>query len=113
MNRIINFWIVFFISRSKLVSLAPQFRLLRMLESRLHDGDLGNVDALLGCPVYLPTDATYDKFTSLSQAEQHASLSCLFYTINWFRELINAFVTQKDPDIKSKVNLCVNPIVNH
>ncbi|XP_037793800.1 LOW QUALITY PROTEIN: Fanconi anemia group D2 protein-like [Penaeus monodon] len=90
-------------NESKLVSLASQFRLLRMLESRLHDGDLGNVDALLGCPVYLPAEATYDKFTSLSQAEQHASLSCLFYTINWFRELINAFVTQKDSDIKSKV----------
>ncbi|XP_071548151.1 Fanconi anemia group D2 protein-like isoform X1 [Panulirus ornatus] len=88
---------------SKLVFLAPQFRLLRMLESRLHSGDLGNIDALLGCPVYGPATHVFDKFESHSKAEQHAALSCLFYAINWFRELINAFVTQKDNDLKQKV----------
>ncbi|KAK7079255.1 Fanconi anemia group D2 protein [Halocaridina rubra] len=83
--------------------MASQFRLLRMLESRLHDGDLCNIDALLGCPLYYPRQDVFDKFESLSQKEQHAALSCLFFTINWFRELINAFVTQKDKDLKRKL----------
>lgn len=87
----------------KLITMTPQFRLLRMVESHLNNGDLENIDALLGCPVYTPELSVYDKFDSLSQAEQHAAISCLFYTINWFRELINAFVTMKDPELKKKV----------
>ncbi|XP_066963666.1 Fanconi anemia group D2 protein isoform X1 [Macrobrachium rosenbergii] len=86
-----------------LVYMTTQFRLLRMLESRLHDGDLSNIDALLGCPIYAPSEEVYDKFDSLSPKEQHAALSCLFYVANWFRELLNAFVTQKDKDCKVKV----------
>ncbi|XP_069186232.1 Fanconi anemia group D2 protein isoform X2 [Procambarus clarkii] len=96
---------------SKLVSLAPQFRLLRMLESRLHDGELSNIDALLGCPVYGPAPLVLEKFESHSRAEQHAVLSCLFYTINWFLELINAFVTQKDIDLKQKVFSRVQQVI--
>lgn len=84
--------------------MAPQFRLLRMLESRLHDGNLENVDALLGCPVLCPAPVVFEKFNSYSKAEQHAALSCLFYAVNWFRELLNAFVTQKDLELKQKVN---------
>ncbi|CAL4165380.1 unnamed protein product, partial [Meganyctiphanes norvegica] len=87
----------------KLITMTPQFRLLRMVESHLNNGDLSNIDALLGCPIYTPELTIYDKFESLSQAEQHSSISCLFYSINWFRELINAFVTQKDPELKKKV----------
>ncbi|KAK8726859.1 hypothetical protein OTU49_010097, partial [Cherax quadricarinatus] len=96
---------------SKLVSLAPQFRLLRMLESRLHNGDLSNIDALLGCPVYGPASLVFEKFETHSRAEQHAALSCLFYTINWFLELINAFVTQKDSELKQKVFSRVQQVI--
>ncbi|KAK4317245.1 hypothetical protein Pmani_011660 [Petrolisthes manimaculis] len=91
------------VNKTHLVCLTPQFRLLRMLESRLHDGDLTNIDALLGCPVFAPTPSTWTNFTQLTQQQQHAALSCLFHTLNWFREIINAFVTQKDPDLKTKV----------
>ncbi|XP_068244044.1 Fanconi anemia group D2 protein isoform X2 [Palaemon carinicauda] len=92
-----------FDAEGSLVYMTTQFRLLRMLESRLHGGELSNIDALLGCPIYAPGEEVYDKFESLSQKEQHAALSCLFYTANWFRELINAFVTQKDKYCKGKV----------
>ncbi|KAK3892628.1 hypothetical protein Pcinc_003517 [Petrolisthes cinctipes] len=91
------------VNKTQLVCLTPQFRLLRMLESRLHDGDLTNIDALLGCPVYAPPNSTWTNFTQLTKQQQHAALSCLFHTLNWFREVINAFVTQKDPDLKAKV----------
>ena len=38
--------------------LASHFRLLQMCEGRQHDGDLEEIDALLGgcSPVYLPLD---------------------------------------------------------
>ncbi|KAG7161845.1 Fanconi anemia group D2 protein-like 2, partial [Homarus americanus] len=97
---------------SKMVSLAPQFRLLRMLESRIQEGNLGNIDALLGCPVYGPATSVFEKFDILTKMEQHAALSCIFYTINWFLELINAFVTQKDSDLKQKVYSRVRHVIH-
>ena len=92
--------------------IGPQFRLIRMIESRHLAGNLENIDALLGCPVYCPSETYIDKFTSLSMQEQHTVLSCLFYTINWFRELINTFATQKDKDLKDKVCLAIKIIFN-
>ncbi|KAG0727428.1 Fanconi anemia group D2 protein [Chionoecetes opilio] len=89
--------------KTKLVYITPQFRLLRMLECRIQDGDLVNIDALLGCPVISPAPEVLDNFDSLVATEQHTALSCLFYTVNWFRELLNAFVTQKDREIKNRV----------
>nr|XP_053651378.1 Fanconi anemia group D2 protein homolog [Cherax quadricarinatus] len=41
----------------------------------------------------------------------YAALSCLFYTINWFLELINAFVTQKDSELKQKVFSRVQQVI--
>lgn len=89
--------------KTNLIYLAPQFRLLRMLECRIHDGELKNIDALLGCPVICPAPAVFESFDSMVEAQQHAALSCLFYVTNWFRELLNAFVTQKDRESKNKV----------
>ncbi|MPC33810.1 Fanconi anemia group D2 protein [Portunus trituberculatus] len=89
--------------KTKLVYLTPQFRLLRMLECRIRNGDLVSIDALLGCPIISPTPEVYDNFDTLVVSEQHVALSCLFYTVNWFRELLNAFVTQKDREIKDRV----------
>ena len=81
-----------------------------MLEGRLNAGELCNVDALLGCSVYAPKEEVYAKFESLAQKEQHIALSCLFYIANWFRELINAFVTQKNKEYKGKVSLRFVPV---
>lgn len=75
-----------------------------MLECRIQDGDLVNIDALLGCPVISPAPEVFENFDSLVVTEQHAALSCLFYTVNWFRELLNAFVTQKDREMKDRVS---------
>uniref|UniRef100_A0A8C1VBK6 FA complementation group D2 n=1 Tax=Cyprinus carpio TaxID=7962 RepID=A0A8C1VBK6_CYPCA len=40
---------------------------------------------------------------SLSKAEREFLCSLLFYTINWFRETVNAFCKQNDPEMKMKV----------
>lgn len=94
-------------SRIKLVCLTPQFRLLRMLECRIRGGDLHDIDALLGCPIISPAPEVFDNFDNLVVSEQHMALSCLFYTVNWFRELLNAFVTQKEREMKDRVSLGV------
>lgn len=92
-----------FDSGSVILTMAPHLRLMRMVESHLYDGKLDNIDALLGCGLEMPTPSVYNKFSSLSDKEQTFALSCLFYAINWLRELVNAFVTQKDPEMKRKV----------
>lgn len=84
--------------------MASNFRLLQICESRLHNGDLEGIDALLGCPVKFPRmDVINDKLESLSSRERHILCDCLFLAINWFREVINAFANQRDKDLKAKV----------
>ena len=93
-------------SDSYIVTLCPHFRLLRMVLCHLNEGNLADVDGLLGCPVYYPSQEhlTRDGFASLTKPKQSVILSCLFFTANWFRELINAFATQKEPSLKKKVS---------
>uniref|UniRef100_A0A2P2I1W6 Fanconi anemia group D2 protein homolog n=2 Tax=Hirondellea gigas TaxID=1518452 RepID=A0A2P2I1W6_9CRUS len=88
-----------------LITLAPHFRLLRMVVSHLNGGELSAIDGLLGCPVYYPHSDSLqpETFATLSIDNQTVLLSCLFFAANWFRELINAFVTQKTPELKKKV----------
>ncbi|KAF2367869.1 Fanconi anaemia protein FANCD2 [Trinorchestia longiramus] len=88
-----------------ILTLAPHLRLLRMLTCHLNNGDLTAIDGLLGCPVYYPHPdvLTSEGFSGLPPDQQSLVLSCLFFAANWFRELINAFVTQKAPELKKKV----------
>ena len=89
-----------------LLTLAPHFRLLRMLVSHLNDGEMSAIDGLLGCPLYMPSEELFapEKFQTLPPMKQCVLLSSLFFAANWFRELINAFVTQKLPELKTKVS---------
>lgn len=79
-------------------TLAPMFRLLRLLHYRQYDGDLGTIDALLGCGVIMPT---IDENMDSDQIRQTAD--CVFHCANWFRENISAFVTQKSRLLRKKV----------
>ncbi|XP_057186897.1 Fanconi anemia group D2 protein isoform X2 [Triplophysa rosa] len=79
------------------------FRLLRLCEEVQHDGDLEEIDALLGCPLILTDMKVVEKVESLSRTEREFLCSLLFYTINWFREVVNAFCKQKDAEMKMKV----------
>uniref|UniRef100_A0A8C7G6C0 FA complementation group D2 n=1 Tax=Oncorhynchus kisutch TaxID=8019 RepID=A0A8C7G6C0_ONCKI len=83
--------------------LSPFFRLLRLCEEQQHQGDLEEIDALLGCPLILTDMDVVEKSESLSKPEREFLCGLLFQTINWFREVLNAFCSQKDPEMKMKV----------
>ncbi|XP_076870482.1 Fanconi anemia group D2 protein [Brachyhypopomus gauderio] len=83
--------------------LSSYFRLLRLCEEKQHQGDLEEIDALLGCPLILTDMGVVEKVDSLSKVDREFLCSLLFYTINWFREVVNAFCRQTDPEMKMKV----------
>uniref|UniRef100_A0A8D0BLI9 FA complementation group D2 n=1 Tax=Salvator merianae TaxID=96440 RepID=A0A8D0BLI9_SALMN len=83
--------------------LPPLFRLLRLCVSEMKNGSLEDIDALLGCPLYLTNLELEGKLDSLSKQEHEFLCSLLFHALNWFREVVNAFCQQEDPEIKGRV----------
>ncbi|XP_072026579.1 Fanconi anemia group D2 protein-like [Amphiura filiformis] len=83
--------------------LAPHFRLLRVCEQVQNNGNLDGIDALLGCPMYVVKEDVIEKVDSLSRPEKELVCTCLFMTLNWFRELLNAFASLADPEMRAKV----------
>ncbi|XP_025107563.1 Fanconi anemia group D2 protein-like [Pomacea canaliculata] len=83
--------------------LSPHFRLVQICESHQHQGNMEGIDALLGCPIYVPDEYVYEKFESFSDKEKDVICTCLLHCINWFREVINAFASQTDVEMKGKV----------
>uniref|UniRef100_A0A663F9G1 FA complementation group D2 n=1 Tax=Aquila chrysaetos chrysaetos TaxID=223781 RepID=A0A663F9G1_AQUCH len=83
--------------------LSPCFRLLRLYTGEQNGGSLEEIDALLGCPLYLTDLEVEGKLDSLSKQEREFLCSLLFYALNWFREVINAFCQQQDAEMKGKV----------
>ncbi|CAN9511696.1 unnamed protein product [Ophioblennius macclurei] len=83
--------------------LSPFFRLLRLCEEKQYQGDLEEIDGLLGCPLMLTDMDVVEKIESLSKAEKEFLCTLLFHTINWFREVVNAFCSQKGTEMKMKV----------
>ncbi|XP_061689919.1 Fanconi anemia group D2 protein isoform X2 [Syngnathoides biaculeatus] len=83
--------------------LSPFFRLLRFCEEKQNQGDLEEIDALLGCPLILTDMDVVEKIDSLSKVEREFICTLLFHTINWFREVVNAFCKIKDKEMKMKV----------
>jgi Fanconi anemia group D2 protein len=86
--------------------MAPLFRLLRSLQFRISH-NLDSVDGLLGCSVAVPKDManTISDFAELNRDEQIFVLDSLFYCINWFREIVNAFSFLCDQEMQIKVIL--------
>ncbi|XP_076469253.1 Fanconi anemia group D2 protein-like isoform X2 [Babylonia areolata] len=85
------------------VCLSPHFRLVQTGERQLQEGNMEGIDALLGCPLYLPEEAVYTKLESLSDREKDVLCTSLFHGLNWFREIVNAFASQSDTEMKGKV----------
>ncbi|NWX37329.1 FACD2 protein, partial [Notiomystis cincta] len=83
--------------------LSPCFRLLRLYTAEQNSGSLEEIDALLGCPLYLTDLEVEGKLDSLSKQERESLCSLLFYALNWFREVVNAFCQQQDAEMKGKV----------
>ena len=55
-----------------------------------------DLDALLGCPVWMIPNETYDKLDALSNQELNILCDANFYCVNWFRELINTFSSNEE-----------------
>ncbi|XP_074952297.1 Fanconi anemia group D2 protein isoform X3 [Phalacrocorax aristotelis] len=85
------------------ICLSPSFRLLRLYTGEQNSGSLEEIDALLGCPLYLTDLEVEGKLDSLSKQEREFLCSLLFYALNWFREVVNAFCEQQDTEMKGKV----------
>ncbi|KAM6300768.1 Fanconi anemia group D2 protein [Aegotheles albertisi] len=83
--------------------LSPCFRLLRLYTAEQNSGSLEEIDALLGCPLYLTDLEVEGKLDSLSKQEREFLCSLLFYALNWFREVVNAFCQQQEAEMKGKV----------
>ena len=82
----------------------PHFRLLRVCIANKNNGDLEDINALLGCPLWLPSSSNVlERFDTLSINERDHVCTFLFSTVNWFRELLNAFASHNDPEDNKKV----------
>ena len=75
------------------VSIALSFilRLLSKCIAKQQNGCMQDLDAVLGCTIWMIPDDTYDKLESLSNQELNTLCDANFYCLNWFRELINTF----------------------
>ncbi|XP_032503885.1 Fanconi anemia group D2 protein isoform X6 [Phocoena sinus] len=94
------------IAADRLVSplcLAPYFRLLRLCVDRQHNGNLEEIDGLLDCPIFLTDLEPGERLESMSVKERSFICSLIFLTLNWFREVVNAFCRQTLPEMKVKV----------
>ncbi|OMO97001.1 hypothetical protein CCACVL1_04714 [Corchorus capsularis] len=76
--------------------LPANFYLLSAVERSTNQGSLGGIDALLGCPLLLPSSKYFSDAEWRSLTGKQKEIICLsvYYALNWMRELLNAFCTQ-------------------
>lgn len=82
--------------------LSPLFQLVQTLHSKQQDGNLSSIDALLGCSIVMPT-FDIDLIEDMDNSAVSSILDCLIHCVNWLRELVNAFASQTDYALKSKI----------
>uniref|UniRef100_A0A8C4X1H2 Fanconi anemia group D2 protein n=1 Tax=Eptatretus burgeri TaxID=7764 RepID=A0A8C4X1H2_EPTBU len=90
---------------ASLLCMMPHFRLLWLSEKSLNEGKLETIDGLLSCPLYTADYDLIEGVDLLPRADREMLCTLLFFTLNWFRELLNAFSWQQDADMRSRV-LC-------
>ncbi|CAB4065708.1 FANCD2 [Lepeophtheirus salmonis] len=88
---------------TKAARFIPHFRLLKTCVFVRNKGDLSEIDALLGCSTWFIETNVIRKIETLSQMERNVVCSSLFYAINWYREILNAFAPAEDSDYNTKV----------
>ncbi|KAM7511790.1 hypothetical protein LguiB_010665 [Lonicera macranthoides] len=83
-------------SASSLQILPANFLLLSVIERLTNQGSLGGIDALLGCPLHLPSSKIFceSAWKTLSGNQKQVIILSLYYAANWMRELLNVFCTQ-------------------
>ncbi|GMG98870.1 hypothetical protein Nepgr_000710 [Nepenthes gracilis] len=83
-------------SASVLQFLPANLLLMSIMERSSNQGSLGGIDALLGCPLYLPSSKYFSGSAWQSLTGKQKEIICLsiYYACNWLRELLNIFCTQ-------------------
>ncbi|CAH8305407.1 unnamed protein product [Eruca vesicaria subsp. sativa] len=78
--------------------LPSNFLLLSSVERLTNGGSLAGIDALLGCPLHLPSSKYFAAagWRSLTKKQREILSLSLYYAANWIRELLNAFSSQID-----------------
>ncbi|ESQ56066.1 hypothetical protein EUTSA_v10024215mg [Eutrema salsugineum] len=78
--------------------LPSYFLFLSTVERLTNDGSLAGIDALLGCPLHLPSSKYFAAagWQSLTKKQREILSLSLYYAANWIRELLNAFSSQID-----------------
>ncbi|KAI8991036.1 Fanconi anaemia protein FancD2 nuclease-domain-containing protein [Mycotypha africana] len=76
------------------------FNLMQSCEKQLNNGSLVDVDALFGCSIIM---FNAENTEDLSADETEYACDMLFYTINWFRELLNAFMYSEEENFRERL----------
>uniref|UniRef100_A0A1B0FNR3 Fanconi anemia group D2 protein n=1 Tax=Glossina morsitans morsitans TaxID=37546 RepID=A0A1B0FNR3_GLOMM len=92
---------------SSILVLPPLFNLVRVLQMQRYEGSLDLINALLGCAIILPDffdDPDLDSiFNDYDEQLQKKILDIYFHCVNWMRETVSSFATQRDAMIRTKV----------
>ncbi|XP_073815806.1 fancd2 isoform X2 [Musca autumnalis] len=94
-------------ANSSILVLSPLFNLVRVLHMQRYEGSLEIINALLGCAIILPSffdDPNLDAiFYDYDEAMQKKILDMYFHCVNWMRETVSSFATQREDMIRKKV----------
>uniref|UniRef100_A0A1I8P4T9 Fanconi anemia group D2 protein n=1 Tax=Stomoxys calcitrans TaxID=35570 RepID=A0A1I8P4T9_STOCA len=92
---------------SSILVLSPLFNLVRVLHMQRYEGSLEIINALLGCAIILPSffdDPNLDAiFYDYDESMQKKILDIYFHCVNWIRETVSSFATQRENMIRKKV----------
>lgn len=92
-----------YLTNPNLLTIFAQLNLLKNLIILRYNDNFDQINALLGCALVLPKH--FDQPDKLMSENIRMALDIHFLAANWFREIINAFVTSRHPMIRRKVLL--------
>lgn len=91
------------------------FNLLRILQYRRYFGTLEAIDAVLGAAVVLPTVMAFPHecniFDELPVTTCEKVLDMYYHTVNFWRECVSAYVSQRDVEMRRKVLTRLSEII--
>lgn len=91
-------------TRPTIATLSPIFNVMRILCFHSDGGNLEAINAVLGCPVIFPQFINSPEDLDVDGGPLGArKMDILFYTANWFREIVCAFASQRELNIRVKV----------
>ncbi|KAJ6632727.1 Fanconi anemia group D2 protein, partial [Pseudolycoriella hygida] len=97
------------------IKLLPSFfNLLRITQFERY-GNLVTINALLGCSIVLPkcmnNSTEMDIFDDYDEPDAKKILDIYYYTVNWMRESISAFVSQTGENMRMKTMVRLNEVI--